>query len=266
MEINANEDIIKIMIRSGVPDVPLPTEVELLIMVDTNKRGNQPQGSKAMKTQSQTPAETEEVEPESDKAKNRGNPTKGKGTEPEEEDDDAINCKNRGRSANKGQKDSDKLSNCKKPSAETLDLFTLPDFDDDDQDDEDYEPLVKSRRKRKAVPLVDDDEQDNGDSDEEQDNGDDDDEDYEQNDEDEEEEENNDEEDDKEITLQKGKTEEWRRKIKAKSGDIEVIAAEMPRGMGQWCANVEQATEFRGYIKSIMKAFEENVKKGKLIK
>ena len=177
MEISTNKDIIKTMIKSGVPDVPLPTEVELLIMVDTNKTGKQAQGSKAT-NQLQAMVQTGEVEPESDKMKNRSNPPRGKGTEPEEEGDDAINCENQGCNANKGQKDSDNLSNRRKPSAEMLDLFTLLDFEDDDEDNKDYEPPVKSRRKRKAVPLVDDDEvddkQDNGDDDREQDNGDDD--------------------------------------------------------------------------------------------
>ena len=101
MEINANEDIIKTMIRSGVPDVPLPTEVELLITVDTNKTGKQAQGLKAM-TQAQTTAETGKAKPEGDKVKNRGNPPEGKGIEPEQEEDDAINHENRGCSANKG--------------------------------------------------------------------------------------------------------------------------------------------------------------------
>ena len=96
MEISPNEDIKKTMIRSGVPDVPLPPEVALLIMVDKKKTGNQQQGSKAM-TQSQAMTEPEEVEPESDKPKNRGNPQKGKGTGPEEEEDNMINRENRDR-------------------------------------------------------------------------------------------------------------------------------------------------------------------------
>ena len=37
MEIRTNEDIIKTMIRSGIPDVPLPPEIELQITVDKIK-------------------------------------------------------------------------------------------------------------------------------------------------------------------------------------------------------------------------------------
>ena len=150
-----------------------------------------------------------------------------------------------------------------------MDLFTLPNFDEDEDDDyEDYEPPVRDRRKRKSVPLIEDDdndrEQDNGDEEEEEDNRDDDkDEDYEKDDEDEEDEENDDEDDDKEITLQRGKADERKKKsaVRAKRADIDVVVEEMPRGSGQWCANVEQATEFRNYIKSIMKMFEEHVKR-----
>ena len=46
MEISVNKDIIKTMIRSGIPDVQLPQEVELLITVDKSKTRNQQQGSK----------------------------------------------------------------------------------------------------------------------------------------------------------------------------------------------------------------------------
>ena len=76
------------------------------------------------------------------------------------------------------------------------------------------------------------------------------------------------EDDDKEITLQKGKADERKKKlvVRAKRMDTDVLMEEIQRGPGQWCANVEQATEFRSYIKSIMKAFEEHVKKGKQIK
>ena len=161
------------------------------------------------------------------------------------------------------------MSNHKKPSVDTLDLFTLPDFGDDDEDDEDYEPLVRKRGRKKAVALADDDD-DN--EEEEQGNGnDDDDEDYEEDEEDEKDdnEENEDEEDDDEkITLQKGKANEQRKKlvVKAKRTDTDVVIEEMPRGAGRQCANVEQVTEFRKYIKGIIKAFEEKVKKGKQVK
>ena len=57
------------------------------------------------------------------------------------------------------------------PSADKIDLFTLPDFDDNDKDYEDYEPPVRGKKRRKAVPLVDDDDdedQGNGDDDEDE--------------------------------------------------------------------------------------------------
>ena len=37
MEIRANEDIIQTMIRSGVPDMPLPPDIELQITMEKNK-------------------------------------------------------------------------------------------------------------------------------------------------------------------------------------------------------------------------------------
>ena len=51
IEIHADEDIIKTLIRSGVPDVPFPPEIELQIMVDKSKTGMQT-GSKSPHTQS----------------------------------------------------------------------------------------------------------------------------------------------------------------------------------------------------------------------
>ena len=89
-----NEDIIKTMIRSSVPDVPLPPSVKLLITVNKNKMGNQQQGSKSPKIRSQAMTEPKEIEPEGDKAKNHSNRSKGKETEPEEEEEDAINREN----------------------------------------------------------------------------------------------------------------------------------------------------------------------------
>ena len=181
MEIHTNEDIIKTIIRSGVPDVPLPPEIELQITVDKSKSRNT--GSKSPRTQAQATtesdkdgkvageggtqsrrkgttnpgrpednddkededdrvknrgnrqrrkrAEPKEVETEGNKAKNRKKCPKGKAAEAGEEEDDAINHENRsegGRSARRGKKGSDKVSNRKEPSADTLDLFTLPDF------------------------------------------------------------------------------------------------------------------------------------------
>ena len=58
-EIVAVEDIIKTLLRSGVPDLPLPKEIELQIIFDTSKQGKQP-GTKPGK--SQTTTETVEVE------------------------------------------------------------------------------------------------------------------------------------------------------------------------------------------------------------
>ena len=40
-EIGANKDIIKTMIRSCVPDIPLPKEIQLQIPVEKNKQGTQ---------------------------------------------------------------------------------------------------------------------------------------------------------------------------------------------------------------------------------
>ena len=326
MEIHANEDIIKMMIRSGISDVPLPPEIELQITVDKNKSGNLQPGLKSPRTQSQAVTESdkdgkksgeggtqprrkgasssgkpgelpEEVEPEDDRAKNCGNRPKRKGTEPKEAnpegdkvknlnkhskgkaaepkgEDDTINHKNLsegGRSARKGRKGSDKANNRKEPSADMLDLFTLPDFlDNDDDNNDDYEPPVRKRRKRKAVPLIeddDDDEKEEGDGDE--DDGED--KDYEEDDEEgEDDEENEDKEDDnKEITLQAGKADERKRKkpvAKGKSTDTDIVIEERPKAVGQRCANVDQATEFRKYIRDAMKTFEGHVKKGQQVK
>ena len=45
-EIAANEDIIKTLLRSGVPDLPLPKEIGLQITVDTTKQSEQQAGAK----------------------------------------------------------------------------------------------------------------------------------------------------------------------------------------------------------------------------
>ena len=45
-EIGANEDIIKMLIRSGVLDIPLPKEIQLQITVEKNKQGTQQTGAK----------------------------------------------------------------------------------------------------------------------------------------------------------------------------------------------------------------------------
>ena len=49
-EIRANEDIVKTMIWSGIPDVPLPKDIELQITTEKNKSTTQ-QGSKSPRTQ-----------------------------------------------------------------------------------------------------------------------------------------------------------------------------------------------------------------------
>ena len=63
-----------------------------------------------------------------------------------------INCEKRpkgGSGVKNRQSDSDKASNRKKPSADTIDLFTLLDFDnDDDNMDNNYEQQVRDRRKK----------------------------------------------------------------------------------------------------------------------
>ena len=48
-EIHANKDIIKTLIWLGVPDIPLPKDIELQIMVERNKKPGQ-QGSKSPQT------------------------------------------------------------------------------------------------------------------------------------------------------------------------------------------------------------------------
>ena len=160
-----------------------------------------------------------------------------------------------------------------------MDLFELLDFDDDDEDEE-YEPPARKRRKGKAVPVIEDDEdddeeidEDNGNEeidedkiDEDNGNGDDEevDEDYEAEEgDDDEEEDEDDEEDDEEITLQKGRAEQWKKKSVTKSADVEVMEE---RRTGQRCANIEQASEFRKYIRDLVKEFETHVAKGKQVK
>ena len=44
------------------------------------------------------------------------------------------------------------------------------------------------------------------------------------------------------------------------------MVVEERRTIGQRCANVNQATEFRKYIRDLMKTFEEHVRKGKQVK
>ena len=221
MKIQANKDIIKTMIRSDIPNVPLPPEIKLQITVDKNKTSTQT-GSKSPRTRSQAA-----MEDENEKAKNRSNHQQEKEKEQEEheiKDDKAKNHRKHtkgkaeegeegGRGARKG---SDKASNHKQASADMMDLFTLPDFlDDDDEEDPNFEPPVRKRGKGKAVPLIEDDQEDDDneedrvddDNDEEEDDdyvvdkGDDDDG---QDDDDE----NDEEEDDEEITLQTGKAEQ----------------------------------------------------------
>ena len=204
--------------------------------------------------------------------KNRNKRPKGKSTEADdEEEDDVINCgtpPEGGQAARKGTKGSDKVSNRKQPSAETLDLFALPDFEDND-DDADYETPTRKRGSKRAVPLIKEDEDKNNNNKEGED--DDDEDEHFQADggkgDDDQEEEEEEEEDDEEITLQKGKVDERRKKkMKGRSGGADMIMEERPKGGGQCCANVDQATEFRKYIWDVMKIFEGHVKKGKQVK
>ena len=65
------------MIRSGVPDVPLPKDIVLQVTVEKGKR-LAGQGSKSPRTRSQV---TDVLEGKED---------------PMEEDEEAINCENRG--------------------------------------------------------------------------------------------------------------------------------------------------------------------------
>ena len=146
-----------------------------------------------------------------------------------------------------------------------MDLFELPDFDDDDED-EDYEPPVRKRRRGKAVPVIEDDEDDDEEIDEDNGNEDDEeaDEDYEAEEGDDDDEEGeDDEEDDEEITLQKGRAEQRKKKSFTMSADVEIREE---RRTGQRCANIEQASEFRKYIRDLVKEFETHVAKGKQVK
>ena len=250
MEIQANEDIIKTMIRSGVPDVPLPPEIELQITVDKNKTSTQT-GSKSPRTRSQAA-----MEDENKKAKNHSNCRQEKETEQEEHEIEDDKVKNR-RKRTKGKaeegdegghgarKGSDKVSNRKQASADMMDLFTLPDVLDDDEEDPDFEPPVRKRGKGKAVPLIEDDKEDDDNEEDRVDDDKEEDEDYvvdEGNDDDEQDDDdkNDEEEDDEEITLQTGKAMQRKWKRQTKVADV----VEERRTIGQHCANVDQATEF----------------------
>ena len=74
-EIGANEDIIKTMIWSGVPDIPLPKDIQLQITVEKNKQGTQQTGAKSPRKSkmaaeaTQVDERTEEAEVEEDKSK-----------------------------------------------------------------------------------------------------------------------------------------------------------------------------------------------------
>ena len=75
-------------------------------------------------------------------------------------------------------------------------------------------------------------------------------------------EEEDDEEDDEEIMLQTGKAEQRKRKRQTKVADV----VEERRTIGQCCSNVDKATEFRKFIRDLMKTFEEHVRAGKQVK
>ena len=175
----------------------------------------------------------------------------------------------------RGKKSSNKVTNHGKTSLEMEDIYRLPDFDDDN-DDEDYQPHLRKQERKRAI-ILDDDDDDNKEHDEEDnsgngdDNNDDDYDDDEENDEDEDDEEDdNDEDEDEKITLQQGKAREQKRKTamaRAKAvTDQVLIMEEMPHRQGYCCANVEKASEFRKYIKNVVKIFAVHVKRGKQIK
>ena len=120
--------------------------------------------------------------------------------------------------------------------------------------------------------MIEDDEEEDENEEEDEDKGDDDneeeDEDYvvdkgDDDDEQDDNEENDDEEDDKELTLQTEKAEQRKRKRTTTTANMVV---EERRNISQCCANVDQATEFRKYIRDLMKTFEEHVRKGKQVK
>ena len=100
-EIGANEDIIKPLIWSGVPDIPLPKEIQLQITVEKNKQGTQqtgaksPRKSKTIMGMTQADKRTEEVEVEEDNSKNRGNCHGKRGIETEETEQEGKKSKNR---------------------------------------------------------------------------------------------------------------------------------------------------------------------------
>ena len=59
MEIHTNEDTIKTVTRSGVPDAPLPPEIVLQITVDKSKSRSTQTGSKSPRTQAQAATESD---------------------------------------------------------------------------------------------------------------------------------------------------------------------------------------------------------------
>ena len=76
-EIAVNEDIIKTLLRSGIPDLPLPKEIELQITVDMSKQSEQQSGAKPgkLKTTTETAQvkeRMEDIEEEEDRTKDRG--------------------------------------------------------------------------------------------------------------------------------------------------------------------------------------------------
>ena len=62
--------------------------------------------------------------------------------------------------------------------------------------------------------------------------------------------------------LQTGKVEQRKQKRQTKVADV----VEERRTVGQHCTNVDQATEFRKYIRDLMRTFEEHVRAGKQVK
>ena len=76
-EIAANEDIIKTLLRSGIPDLPLLKEIDFQITVDTRKQSEQQSGAKPSKSKTtmemaQVKERIEDIEEEEDRMKDRG--------------------------------------------------------------------------------------------------------------------------------------------------------------------------------------------------
>ena len=182
--------------------------------------------------------------------------------------EEVINRKNRSVERNKQRKnviESDKVSNRKKPSVETDDLFRLPDFDDNnDEENKDYQPPPRVQGRKKAVIEDDEDEGNDDNSNNGGDDGDnDEDEDYEEEEDDGNDEEEDDD-DDNEITLQTSVARKPKTRVVEEMEDDDLPMEQ--RTKGYRCSNVKEVTEFWKYIKGLMKNFQGHIRKGKQVK